>query len=157
MNAGPPCRGTGAEGDRLLEEVRQLWVEADPVPPALADRIRFAVRLASLDAELASMTVQLEVASIRGDETARVLTFERDGLIVLVNVTRGDGDTVRVDGWLAPPACHEVELLTTAGQRTARCDCDGRFVIEDAQAGMARLAVRPAGDRRRVTTPVIDL
>jgi hypothetical protein len=157
VNGREPPRGLDAENRRLLGEVRQLWVEADPVPPALADRIRFAVRLARLDAELTSMPVELEVTSARGDETTRVLTFERNGLTILLNVTRNETGTVRVDGWLAPPACHEVELLTTAGPRTTRCDCDGRFVIEDAQAGMARLAVRPDGDLWRVTTPVIEL
>jgi hypothetical protein len=156
MNGIGPRR-EAAPDDRLLDEVRQLWVEADPVPPALPDRIRFAVRLATLESELTSMPAQLEVAGIRGDETTRVITFERNGLTILVNVTGGETGTLRVDGWLAPPACHEVELLTTAGVLTARCDCDGRFAIEQVQPGMARLAVRPAGGSQRVTTPVIEL
>ncbi|MDQ7808824.1 hypothetical protein Q5425_34240 [Amycolatopsis sp. A133] len=146
-----------AEEHELLADLRQLWADADPVPPSLTGRIRFAVRLANLESELTSMPVLLEVASVRGDGGTRVLTFERDGLAVLVNVTTGEPGTVRVDGWLAPPAAHEVELLTTAGTRTTRCDGDGRFVIKAAHAGLARLTVRPAGDGRRVATPVIDL
>lgn len=159
MNGIGPRREAAPDGeDRgLLDEVRRLWVAADPVPPTLADRIRFAVRLATLESELTAMPTQLEVASVRGDETTRVITFERDGLTILVNVTSGEAGTLRVDGWLAPPACHEVELLTTAGVLTARCDCDGRFAIEQVQPGMARLAVRAAESSQRVTTPIIEL
>lgn len=149
--------GFDAEDRRLLDEVRQLWAEADPVPPTLADRIRFAVRLANLDAELTSLPVELEVVAARGDGAARVLTFQRDDVTILVNLTRSEPGRVRVDGWLAPPAAQEVELLTTAGPRTTRCDGEGRFVIEDAPSGSARLSVRPEGDRPAVTTPVIEL
>ncbi|MEV6824064.1 hypothetical protein [Amycolatopsis sp. NPDC051102] len=150
-------RPAGVDDHDLLAELRQLWTDADPVPPSLAVRVRFAVQLANLEAELTSMPVLLEVASARGDGTSRVLTFERDGFAALVNVTDGEPGTVRVDGWLAPPAAHDVELLTTAGPRTTRCDDQGRFVIEDAHRGPARLAVRPAGAGRPVTTPVIEL
>lgn len=150
-------RTAGADDRALLAELRQLWTDADPVPPSLAGRVCFAVRLANLEAELTAMPVLFEAGSARGDGTSRVLTFERDGFAVLVNVTAGAAGTVRVDGWLAPPAAHDVELLTTAGPRTARCDGEGRFVIEDARPGPARLAVRPAGAGRPVTTPVIEL
>ncbi|MEV4050217.1 hypothetical protein AB0J55_03425 [Amycolatopsis sp. NPDC049688] len=146
-----------ADEKELLAELRQLWTDADPVPPSLVERVCFAVRLANLEAELTSVPVLLEVASARGDGSGRVLTFERDGFAVLVNVTAGETGTVRVDGWLAPPAAHDVELLTTAGRRTARCDGEGRFVIEGARRGPARLAVRPAGAGRPMTTPVIEL
>ncbi|WP_033262429.1 hypothetical protein [Amycolatopsis vancoresmycina] len=151
------ARPAGADDRELLAELRQLWTDADPVPPSLAGRVRFAVRLANLEAELTSLPVLLEAVSARGEGASRVLTFERDGFAVLVNLTAAGTGTVRVDGWLAPPAAHDVELLTTAGPRTTRCDGEGRFVIEDARPGPARLAVRPAGTGPPVTTPVIEL
>jgi hypothetical protein len=83
----------------------------------------------------------------RGREESRTVTFDSEHLTIMISITPGGHDLVRLDGWLAPAGRHAVELRTSGGPRTAVADADGRFVIDDVPHGLAQLVVRPDAGR----------
>jgi hypothetical protein len=76
----------------------------------------------------------------------------------MFSVSPSGAATVRLDGWLAPPAAHRVELRTEAGCLETSADADGRFAVADVPHGLAQLVVHPAaGGTRSVVTPSVVL
>jgi hypothetical protein len=65
--------------------------------------------------------------------------------------------TIRLDGWLTPPASHPIELRTENGPVMTTSDDGGRFVVDGVPHGMTRLIVRPGSRTRAVSTPAISL
>src|SRR5882757_6921014 len=151
---------------RILAGVRSLWDALDPVPSTLVDQIQFATGLESalapesVDFEVLRLTERMRFEVARGEEQSRLITFDSDSLTIKIDLNRNG--TVRVDGWLTPPASHPIELRITDGSLTTTSDDGGRFALDGIEPGMAQLVVRPAGtvpgDRgRTVTTPSIVL
>lgn len=168
-----------------LDHLRALWEEADPVPAGLTDRIRFAISLGDLEAEVARL--QREGAPelvARGDarlddaQRARTVTFTSDSVTTMVTITEsgaatgaglaGGGatspgrtptGTVRVDGWSSPGAGLRVELRTGADSHETVADDHGRFVLDGIPHGLAQLVLRPGegADGPTVVTPAIEL
>ena len=153
---------------RILAGVRSLWDALDPVPSTLVDQIQFATRLesaldlASADFEVLRLTERMRFEVARGEEQSRLITFDSDSLTIMIKIDLNRNGTVRVDGWLTPPASHPIELRTAEGSLTTASDDGGRFALDGIEPGMAQLVVRPTGtvpgDRgRTVTTPSIVL
>lgn len=158
-SAGEPLDELDA---RILAGVRSLWDALDPVPPTLVDQIRFAMDLESADFEVLRLTERMRFEVARGEEQSRLITFDSDSLTIMIKVDLNRNGTVRVDGWLTPPATHPIELRTTAGSLTTASDDGGRFALDGIAPGMAQLVVRPTGTvpggrGRTVTTPSIVL
>ncbi|HEY3610643.1 MAG TPA: hypothetical protein VGL06_24285 [Pseudonocardiaceae bacterium] len=163
-SAGEPLDELDA---RILAGVRSLWDALDPVPPTLVDQIRFAMDLESADFEVLRLTERMRFEVARGEEQSRLITFDSDSLTIMIKIDLNRNGTVRVDGWLTPPATHPIELRTTAGSLTTASDDGGRFALDGIAPGMAQLVVRPTGTvpddtvpggrGRTVTTPSIVL
>jgi hypothetical protein len=147
--------------EALLAEVRMLYEGADPIPDDLVERVQFAISLEDLDLEVLRLTEgEPDLVGARGDEEARTITFDCDSLTIMIRLAVTDAGAVRVDGWLAPPAAHRVEMRTVADRLVTDADGDGRFVFDGVPRGLAQLVVRSGADGgpgtgRSVVTPSI--
>jgi hypothetical protein len=142
---------------RLLDEIREMFQAADPMPADLPERIRFSLALRDLDVEVARLVDQEAVAA-RGAEQSRTITFDSDSLTIMIRIDANRDGTARVDGWLAPPQRRELEMKTTADPLSVASDDQGRFVFPSVPRGTAQLVVRPAEQEgRSVVTPALIL
>ena len=161
--------GTAADGPldsidaELLDQIRDSYAAADPMPPDLPQRIKFSLTLRDLEAEVARLAAResMTLAS-RGEERSRTVTFDSESLTIMIRIdSNGDG-TVRVDGWLAPPQRREIEMKTESSPLTVLTDEQGRFAFAIVPRGTAQLIVRsaqdgPGGASRSVVTPALIL
>src|SRR4051794_22090004 len=103
-----------------LGQVRDLFSHADPVPGDLAERVKFAITVHALHAEIAELT-DSALLTTRGAEAKGLeptltdsVTFAAASVSVMVSVgPTGTGDTddrVRVDGWVTTPGA-QVEAV----------------------------------------------
>jgi hypothetical protein len=148
----------------ILDWLRELCVAADPMPDDLVERIQFALTLEDLNVEVFRLCAQPDAlaGAARGDEESRTITFDSETLTIMVSLSPVTAATLRLDGWLAPPAGHVVELRTAGGQLTTTADEHGRFVLAEVPHGLAQLVVHPvegrtSGEPRAVVTPSIVL
>lgn len=141
----------------ILAGVRHLWETVDPMPPGLVEQIQFAIDLDDIDLEVSRLTELRELAAARTDELTRLVTFSSDSLSIMITIEpRADG-TARIDGWLTPGACHEIELRSPARPMATSSDDAGRFSLERVPTGIVQLIVHIAGNSRRVITPTMEI
>jgi len=144
-SAVPEARGSLDDIDLgILDEIEGLYNAADPPPTDLVERVRFALALEEVNAEVLRLQEETELVAARGDEPSRVITFSSESLSVMIRVVGLADGTVRVDGWLAPPAAHRVTARLEQGQLDATADDHGRFVFEQVPSGMTQFIVRIA-------------
>jgi hypothetical protein len=147
----------------LLDDLRDMFDATDPMPADLPERIRFFLALRDLEIEVARLAAQDQPAlAVRGAEQSRTITFDSDSLTIMIRIDPNRDGTVRVDGWLAPPQCREIEMKTTADALTVSSDEQGRFAFVRVPRGTAQVIVRataagPDGARRSVVTPALIL
>ncbi|AUI59628.1 hypothetical protein [Amycolatopsis sp. BJA-103] len=141
----------------LLRQVRELWNETDPVPVNLVEQIQFAVRLKNVELEVFRLIECGGVPAARGDERSTLLTFECSSLTIMVSVGARTDGTVRLDGWIQPPAALEIEVRTSSGSITISSDREGRFAVDRVARGMVQLIARPQGGGRTISTPAMEL
>ena len=144
----------------LLAEVRDMFQAADPMPAELPDRIRFFLAFRDLDLEVARLTAEQDELAVaaRGTEQSRTITFDSETLTIMIRIDGNTDGTVRVDGWLAPAQCREIELKCAADPLEVTSDEQGRFAFARVPRGTAQLVVRPArpqGAGRSVVTPAL--
>jgi hypothetical protein len=143
---------------RLLAGVRELWEDADPMPATLLDQIRFAIQLEDVDLEVMRIREQEGLVVARSAaEQGRLITFDSESLTIMVNVSPERAGTIRLDGWLTPPAEHPIEVRTSDGPLTTTSDAEGRFAVSGVPHGMVQVVVRTLGRSRTVSTPAIEL
>lgn len=159
VGSDEPIDGTDLD---VIGAVGRLFDAVDPVPVGLVDRVRFAMALEHINAEVSRMREEsaLDMAVVRGDEQSRTITFESTSLTIMITLSEGPTGARRFDGWCAPPAAHVIELRTAAGSFVAEADDQGRFVIDRVPSGLAQLVIRLAPDPtgaapRSVITPAI--
>jgi hypothetical protein len=129
--------------ESLLDAIRRLFEAADPMPADLPERIKFMFALRQLDAEVAWL-VRAEAEAglaVRGTEESRTITFDSDSLTIMIRIDANPGESVRVDGWLAPPQSRLVEMRTADASIAVMADGAGRFVFPDVPRGTARVIV----------------
>jgi hypothetical protein len=128
----------------ILDGIRAIFGRADPVPADLPERIKFSLALRDLEAEVACLAAEEEpqLVATRGAEQSRTVTFDSTSLTIMIRIDPSKKDTVRIDGWLAPPQRREIELRTPAETLCASSDEQGRFAFADVPHGTARLVVR---------------
>jgi len=142
---------------RLLDEIRELFQAADPMPADLPERIRFSLALRDLEVEVARL-VEQEAVAARGQEQSRTITFDSDSMTIMIRIDANRDGTARVDGWLAPPQRREIEMKTAADSLSVASDEQGRFAFARVPRGTAQLVVRPAEQEgRSVVTPALIL
>ncbi|MEO7060547.1 MAG: carboxypeptidase regulatory-like domain-containing protein [Lapillicoccus sp.] len=162
--AHAPLDARDVEALRLL---RSVYEGSDPVPEGLVERVKFAITLDDLEAEVARLQrdsvpdgMPELVSRSDGLLKARTVTFTSDTVTTMVTITPIDARTVRLDGWAAPGAHLDIELRVGDTSRHVIADEDGRFVFESVEHGLAQLVLRPAeeGDGGHpVITPAIEL
>jgi hypothetical protein len=140
----------------LLGELRGLYDRVDPVPDGLVEQVHFALALESFDIEVLRprSAGQLALAT-RGEEQTRTITFDTESLTIMISISAIGMDQVRIDGWLAPPAPHPIELRHFGGSLTTVADDQGRFVLDLVPHGTAQIVVRPGPSGHVVATPSI--
>ncbi len=147
-----------------LDVLREVYEVGDPVPPSLLDRVKFAITLDDLEAEVARLQREAvpELAEARSEDLlkAQTVTFTSEALTTMVTITPLANGRVRLDGWASPGGGLDVELRVGDTTHHTVADEDGRFVFEDVGRGLAQFVLRPRGDgepENRVITPAIEL
>jgi hypothetical protein len=162
--SGPSADGPLDDFDfRLLDDIQEMFQAADPMPEDLPERILFFLSLRDLEIEVARFADEdLSAAGVRGAEQSRTITFDSESLTVMIRIDANKDETVRIDGWLAPPERREIEMKTTVDRLTVSSDEQGRFAFPRVPRGKAQLIVRPAergqsGAGPSVVTPALIL
>jgi len=148
MIASGGSRGEKSPNDTaLLAAIRDMFETVDPMPSGLPERIRFALALRDLEAEVAHVrdTTDEAVVAARGAEESHTVTFDSDSLTIMIRVDANPDGTARVDGWLAPPRAHQVQMKLSDGSIVVSADERGRFLFPSVPRGVARLIVHPPG------------
>jgi hypothetical protein len=142
-----------AEDLRVLDELRDLHTELDPMPAGLVECAQFAVDLEA-GFDIALIGPAEELAGARG-EPARQITFEcGEEVALMVQLQVHDDGHVRIDGWLTPPGC-ALELRTATTTSPVETSQLGRFVVDDLGHGLVQFVVRT--EDATVVTPAIVL
>lgn len=150
-----------ATDERALRLIRTHLEVADPVPVDLTERVKFAMTVASLEAEIAHlMDDSLLAGATRTTEydRATTVTFESEGLSIMVSLEPLKGDHTLVRGWVTSPGA-DVELRERSRSQEATADEDGRFVFERVERGTVHLVIRRNDEpgSRPVITPGIEI
>jgi hypothetical protein len=139
--------------DELLAQLREAVAEADLVTDQQREAARAAFIWRTVDAELAELLHDsaLESAAVRGDDSARTLSFASGPITLEVEV---DGDSVI--GQVVGATAESVVLQrSTADDRPLEVDPSGFFRLEGVAPGPIRFVVQ-AGDWT-LTSPWVAL
>lgn len=148
-----------------LAAVRGLYDRADPVPPDLAERVKFEITVAALQAEVAELVdtalLSTRHAAPRQEPTpTESVTFTAASVSLMVTATSDpDRDRVTVDGWVTVPGS-SIEAVTAEGSRVENADANGRFVLDDLPHGLVHFVIRTRPDdpdARPVITPTVTV
>ncbi|MGW0811206.1 hypothetical protein [Nonomuraea sp. NPDC002799] len=147
MNSPDGNSAPSFEDELLLDDIADVYRAVDPVPATLVERLQFALALESPEFEILRPQPDAVLpAGVRGGEDSRTITFDSEILTIMISVSVRDDHAVRVDGWLAPPGDHLVELRGCTGAHTVRADDQGRFVLDLVPRGLSQLVVRQGLD-----------
>jgi len=123
---------------RLLEEVRAVLDDVDPVPDAVLTSARAALTWLNIDAELAALAEDTALASagVRSTGLTRSLTFESEAGVLAFEVS-GDGEVRQIVGQADRPA--DLTVRHNGDPITVATDQQGRFRIDGVLAGPVSL------------------
>jgi len=150
-----------------LDQLRDLFAHADPVPSDLAERMKFAITVHALHAEVAELmdsallTTRGADAKVEPTPTDSV-TFTAASVSLMVSASpseQADTDVrVRIDGWVTSPGAR-VEAMTVEGSVSEISDANGRFVMDDLPHGPVHFVITDPDndDVRPVITPTIQI
>src|SRR6476646_4559165 len=141
-----------------LSHVRDLFGHADPVPSDLAERIKFAITVHALHAEVAEL-MDSALLTTRGAEAKVEPTPTESVTFTAASMDSDESeDRVRVDGGVTTPGAR-VEAVTSEGSSSVISDANGRFVLDDLPHGPVHFVVTDPGneDTRPVITPTIQI
>lgn len=146
---------------RALALLRSHLELVDPVPADLTERVKFAMTVASLEADVAHLMNEGALAgTVRTTEydRATTVTFESEGLSIMVTLEEAERGTTTVRGWVTSPGA-EVELRERSRSATTTADDEGRFVFEGIERGTVHLVIRHHDEpgTRPVITPGIEI
>ena len=166
MNASPEPEMTLAAQPldavdlHLLDVLRHVHQDVDPVPDDLVDRVKFAMTVAALEAEVAEIVSSATLETVRGTDYDRAdtVTFASDGLSVMVSIEHGATTKVDIVGWVSETGV-EVELRERGRTRTAVVDDEGRFTFTGVERGLVNFVLRRRAEAGSppIITPAIEL
>jgi hypothetical protein len=166
MNASPDPEMLLAAGaldeldDQLLDQLRHLHEVLDPPPVDLVDRVKFAMSVAALEAEVAEIVSSATLETVRGTDYDRAdtVTFASEGLSVMVSIEHGPATRADIVGWVSEGDV-EVELRERGRTRTTVVDDEGRFTFTGVERGLVNFVLRRRGDSDAppIITPAIEL
>jgi hypothetical protein len=141
----------------ILDDLREMFRAADPMPATLPERIRFALALDGLEFEVARLCAEGDrlVVAVRGAEQSRTITFDSDSLTIMIRIDANQDGTVRIDGWLAPAQSRTIELRLMAETLTTDADGGGRFAFGQVPRGTAQVVARAGLDPDRPWPAVV--
>lgn len=144
--------------EEILAQVQDLFEALDPAPADLTENIVVAISLAALDAEIATLQDQSELAlRTSGATSTDAVTFTSSAVQLMVSTSDDEADTIRIDGWVTGGGI-EVELMRGTESTPAVADAHGRLVWRRVPRGQVRFLIHPAAvGARPVLTPVIEL
>jgi hypothetical protein len=150
--------------ERILDDLRQLAREVDPVPDDVTAYAKAALGWRRIDAELAELLSDsaLESEALAGTRggvaRARVVSFRASDLELDVEIRQTDAGIVLL-GQLAPggPATIEVQRDDRSTAATLEADRLGRFRAELSEGGRIRMLVRREPPASPVETSWIDV
>lgn len=137
--------------DELMDELRRAAAQADPVPDLVLRQARAALTTRDLDAELAELAFdsELAAAAVRGTEDVRLLSFESAQVSVELQVESENG-AVSLRGLVTGATGDAV--VEVAGESHPRpIDAEGWFTASGLPGGPTRVKVT-AADGTTVTT-----
>lgn len=146
--------------DELIQRLRMLAAQADPVPELVTEAARAAFLMRRIDAELAELVLDSAVDAgpvlVRGaeDDSVRMLSFETPTLSIEVQVTEVDG--LRSLLGQVSGAAGTLDVETVSGRSTVPIDALGRFSVSGVPTGTVRLHL-VAEDGTPVTTSWVSL
>ncbi|MEO7132179.1 MAG: hypothetical protein ABIZ07_12470 [Dermatophilaceae bacterium] len=150
-----------------LAAIRDLFARTDPVPAQLTERLKFAITVHALHAEIAELTDSAllvtrggapDVDSLAPTPTESV-TFTAASVSLMVTISASDGVQVRIDGWVTSPGAR-IDVVTAEGTTVVDADADGRFVLDHVPHGPVHYVIRTDEDdteNRPVITPTIQI
>ncbi|MEO7068922.1 MAG: hypothetical protein ABI131_00355 [Nostocoides sp.] len=148
--------------EQILAEVRDVYSRLDPVPVGLSDRVKYALTVRALHAELAELVDEASRA-VRSDAPAAAvesLTFSSGTVSLMVSwAAVGDGNQIRLDGWVTRGGA-EVDVVVAGRTTSVTTDAHGRFVVDPLPHGRFHFVVRAnplAPSERPIITPEVDL
>ncbi len=154
-----------AHDARILAEIREISSRVDPVPASLTERVKYAMTVRMLEAEVAEL-IRMPMAVARSEVGEKVdsISFTGSRLSLMVTLTTED-DGVRVDCWVTHGgALVEVHVNSREGDGASPdagevCDEHGRCVFTGLPSGPAHFIVWPDKDKlvQPIITPTIDL
>jgi hypothetical protein len=165
MTTSPDHEATLAAGrlddvdTAILTQVHALHESIDPVPDDLADKVKFAMTVAGLEAELAEIVTASSLTTVRGTDYDRAdtVTFASDGVSVMVSIENPASTKVDLVGWVSEGDV-EVELRERGRTRTTTTDGEGRFTFGGVERGLVNFVLRRAAeDAPPIITPAIEL
>lgn len=151
-----------------LRSVHDLFSRADPLPAGLTDRLKFAISVHALHAEVAELVDSALLATRGGEPQAaseptptESVTFTAASVSIMVtsSPTEDDETRVKIDGWVTKGGA-EVDAVTSEGTATVVADDHGRFVIDRVPRGAVHFVIRTNpgdGGARPVITPTVEL
>ncbi len=138
--------------DQLIDDLRALFANDDPVPPLVVETARASLGWRRLDADLAELLSDSvldqagELALARGQAQMRSVSFAAGRLTIDIEIQAEVPDR-RLLGQISPPAAGTIELQVAGGGETAlvaQADALGRFRLALPEARSFRLRVRVA-------------
>jgi hypothetical protein len=156
-----------APEDPLLERLRAIAAEVDPVPEYVLAAANAALSTLDLDGELAVLIADSSAtepdlagagvgyepvrAGAPGAGASRLLTFAGGGVQVDIEVNQ-HGDRLDLFGQFTGASLDDCVLEhATTGPRLLEVDSLGRFIISDARRGPMRARCRSATGARVLT------
>jgi hypothetical protein len=155
MNDEPAARSH--DDDELIEVLRRLAAEADPVPEDVGAAARAAIRTRDLDHELAMLVADsadegseldgehaFEPVRAGGGENRRLLTFAGGDIQIDLEVS-DHGDRLDLIGQFVGASTEDCALEYAGGARRAlELDSLGRFLATGVERGPVRARFRTA-------------
>jgi hypothetical protein len=154
----------------LLQIVRDVWEERDPVPEGLVERMLAVVQAEAilsdvdLDYELLVLVERsTELAGARGTAAYTLQFAHGDTELLIRAASSGEGTAARLDGWLAPAERMTVRaVLIEQGAPTREWETDvddrGRFEFKELPSGLFRLWLTPRNaGARPFATPAFEI
>ena len=159
---GWDATGWDATDSSIIAAVGELYARVDPPPAGLEDRLKMALTVHALHADVAELTAVPLAAATRAEtagERVDTVTFTSGSISLMVSLSDLTDATATVDGWVTRGGAR-VELQVGNELHEATADAHGRFVLRQVPRGRAHFVVWPnpeLPDDRPVVTPTIDL
>lgn len=145
---------------RVLALLRGGFETCDPVPDGLTERIKFAMTVAALEAEVAEIVTEPALSGVRSVDYDRASTVTFTSVTVDLMVTIDPRSAGRADliGHASRSGAR-VEMRERSRTRQTTTDEHGRFSFHDVERGLVNFVVQidDDGSSAPVVTPAIEL